>query len=166
MDTAVSKKKLGLKERYTLMTRGLGWEPSYQAIDDIFPMDSFEGIKIHDWDAWEDPFRLTMDSYWKYQAEKDRKLYAIVDAFAQSNGHLSVSDARYINTVKLFVNGLAPIEYMSHRGFAHISRQFRGVGPRVACMMQSLDELRPDPDTRDQQLQPLLQRHVGVPAPL
>ena len=142
MDIAVSKKKLGLKERYTLMTRGLGWEPSYQAIDDVFPMDSFEGIKIHDWEAWEDPFRLTMDSYWKYQAEKERKLYAIVDAFAQSNGHLSVSDARYINTVKLFVNGLAPIEYMSHRGFAHIGRQFRGVGPRVACMMQSLDELR------------------------
>src|SRR3546814_7402950 len=94
------------------------------------------------WDAWEDPFRLTMDAYWKYQAEKERKLYAIVDAFAQSNGHLTLSDARYINTVKLFVNGFAPLEYMSHRGFAHIGRQFRGVGPRVACMMQSLGEMR------------------------
>lgn len=142
MDIAVKKPKLGLKERYSLMTRGLGWEPSYQAIDDVFPMDSFEGIKIHDWDAWEDPFRLTMDAYWKYQAEKERKLYAILDAFAQGNGHLGVSDARYINTVKLFINGLAPLEYMSHRGFAHIGRQFRGVGPRVACMMQSLDEMR------------------------
>ncbi|MFM2370373.1 MAG: toluene ortho-monooxygenase subunit [Pseudomonadota bacterium] len=142
MDVAVTKKKLGLKERYALMTRGLGWEPSYQSIDDVFPMDTFEGIKIHDWDAWEDPFRLTMDAYWKYQAEKERKLYAILDAFAQGNGHLSVSDARYINTVKLFINGLAPLEYMSHRGFAHIGRQFRGVGPRVACMMQSLDEMR------------------------
>jgi phenol hydroxylase P3 protein len=139
---AKPKKKLGLKERYAVMTRGLGWEPSYQDIDDIFPMDSFEGIKIHDWDAWEDPFRLTMDSYWKYQAEKERKLYAIIDAFAQSNGHLTVSDPRYINTVKMFVNGFAPLEYMSHRGFAHIGRQFRGVGPRVACMMQSLDEMR------------------------
>lgn len=136
------KKKLGLKERYALMTRGLGWEPSYQSIDDVFPMDSFEGIKIHDWDAWEDPFRLTMDAYWKYQAEKERKLYAILDAFAQSNGHLTISDSRYLNAVKLFINGIAPLEYMSHRGFAHIGRQFRGVGPRVACMMQSLDEMR------------------------
>ncbi|KRB83911.1 phenol 2-monooxygenase [Sphingomonas sp. Root710] len=142
MDIAATKKKLGLKERYTLMTRGLGWEPTYQAIDDVFPMDTFEGIKIHDWEAWEDPFRLTMDSYWKYQAEKDRKLYAILDAFAQSNGHLTVSDARYINTTKLFACGLAPLEYMSHRGFSHVARQFRGVGPRVACMMQSLDEMR------------------------
>ena len=142
MDIAVTKKKLGLKERYALMTRGLGWEPSYQAVDDVFPMDTFEGIKIHDWEAWEDPFRLTMDAYWKYQAEKERKLYAILDAYAQSNGHLSLSDARYINAIKLFINGFAPLEYMSHRGFAHIGRQFRGVGPRVACMMQSLDELR------------------------
>lgn len=142
MDVAVNRKKPGLKERYALMTRGLGWEPSYQSVDDVFPMDTFEGIRIHDWDAWEDPFRLTMDAYWKYQAEKERKLYAILDAFAQGNGHLTVSDARYINTVKLFINGLAPLEYMSHRGFAHIGRQFRGVGPRVACMMQSLDEMR------------------------
>jgi phenol hydroxylase P3 protein len=142
MDIAVTKKKLGLKERYALMTRGLGWDPSYQDIDDVFPMDSFEGIKIHDWDAWEDPFRLTMDAYWKFQAEKERKLYAILDAYAQSNGHLSLSDASYINAIKLFINGFAPLEYMSHRGFAHIGRQFRGVGPRVACMMQSLDELR------------------------
>ena len=50
----------------------------------------------------EDPFRLTMDAYWKYQAEKERKLYAIADAFSQSNGHLSVSDARYINTSNCF----------------------------------------------------------------
>ena len=28
MDTRVNPKKLGLKERYAAMTRGLGWEPS------------------------------------------------------------------------------------------------------------------------------------------
>ena len=31
---------------------------------------------------------------------------------------------------------------MAHRGFAHAGRQFPGVGPRVACLMQSLDEIR------------------------
>ena len=29
MDTRVVKKKLGLKDRYAAMTRGLGWETSY-----------------------------------------------------------------------------------------------------------------------------------------
>ena len=68
-------KKLGLKEKYGMMTRGLGWDTTYQAMDDVFPYDQFEGIKIHDWDKWEDPFRLTMDAYWKFQGEKEKKLY-------------------------------------------------------------------------------------------
>jgi len=135
-------RKLGLKDRYRMMTRGLGWETTYQPMDAVFPFDKFEGIKIRDWDKWEDPFRLTMDAYWKYQAEKERKLYAIIDAFAQNNGHLNVSDARYVNALKLFLQGVSPLEYAAHRGFAHVGRHFRGVGPRVACQMQSIDELR------------------------
>lgn len=135
-------RKLGLKEKYAHMTRGLGWETTYQPMDAVYPHARFEGIKIHDWDRWEDPFRLTMDAYWKYQAEKERKLYAILDAFAQNNGHLGVTDARYVNAVKLFLTGVSPLEYMAHRGFAHVGRQLPGGGPRVACLMQSLDELR------------------------
>jgi phenol/toluene 2-monooxygenase (NADH) P3/A3 len=135
-------RKLGLKEKYAHMTRGLGWETTYQPMDAVYPYARFEGIKIHDWDRWEDPFRLTMDAYWKYQAEKERKLYAILDAFAQNNGHLGVTDARYVNAVKLFLTGVSPLEYMAHRGFAHVGRQLPGGGPRVACLMQSLDELR------------------------
>ena len=142
MDMQVAKKKLGLKERYAVMTRGLDWTPSYQKMEDIYPYIAYEGIKIHDWDKWEDPFRLTMDAYWKYQAEKERKLYAIIDAFAQNNGHLNVTDARYVNTVKLFISGISPLEYVAHRGFAHAGRAFPGPGPRVACLMQSLDEIR------------------------
>ena len=125
MDMKVAKKKLALKEKYRLLTRDLGWEPSYQKKDDIYPYIKYEGIKIHDWDKWEDPFRLTMDSYWKYQAEKERKFYAIIDAHAQNNGHLNVTDARYINTIKLFISGISPLEYVAHRGFAHACRAFQ-----------------------------------------
>ena len=38
-------KKLGLKERYSLLTRGLDWETSYQPMDEVFPYDKYEGIK-------------------------------------------------------------------------------------------------------------------------
>jgi phenol hydroxylase P3 protein len=134
-------KRLNLKERYKLMTR-LGWDTTYQPMDKVFPYDSYEGIKVKDWDAWEDPFRMTMDSYWKYQGEKEKKLYAIIDAFAQNNGHLNLSDARYLNALKLFIQGVTPLEYQAHRGFAHNGRHLRGEGPRVACQMQSLDEIR------------------------
>ncbi|ALK97917.1 phenol 2-monooxygenase [Massilia sp. WF1] len=142
MDMKATAKKLGLKERYACMTRGLDWETSYQPMDKVYPFDKFEGIRIHDWDKWEDPFRLTMDAYWKYQGEKEKKLYAVIDAFAQNNGHLNVTDARYLNAVKLFIQAVSPLEYMAHRGFAHVGRQFRGAGARVACQMQAVDELR------------------------
>lgn len=142
MTVTQPRKSLGLKEKYAHMTRGLDWTPTYQPMEKVFPQVSYEGIKIHDWDQWQDPFRLTMDAYWKYQAEKERKLYAILDAFAQNNGHLGVTDARYVNAIKLFLQGISPGEYMAHRGFARVGREFPGVGPRVACQMQAIDEIR------------------------
>jgi phenol hydroxylase P3 protein len=142
MDAPVKKKKLGLKDRYAAMTRGLHWDTTYQPMDKVFPYDKYEGIKIHDWDKWEDPFRLTMDAYWKYQGEKDKKLYAVIDSFAQNNGQLGVTDARYINALKIFIQGVTPLEYYAHRGFQHVGRQFTGAGARVAAQMQAIDELR------------------------
>ncbi len=135
-------RKLSLKENYALLTRGLGWETTYQKKEDVFRNIDFEGIKIHDWDKWEDPFRLTMDAYWKYQGEKERKLYAIIDAFQQGNGQFNVTDARYVQALKIFLNGVVGLEYASHRGFNMLGREFPGVGPRIAAQMQSIDELR------------------------
>ncbi|MBD3654950.1 YHS domain-containing protein [Marinobacter sp.] len=142
MDTPVNKKKLSLKEKYSYLTRDLAWEPSYQKKEDLFPYASYEGIKVHDWEKWEDPFRLTMDAYWKYQAEKERKFYAIIDAFAQNNGHLKITDARYLSALKIFLQAISPGEYAAHKGFARAGREFPGVGPQVACQMQAIDEIR------------------------
>ena len=134
-------RRLSLAERYKLMTR-MGWEPTYQPPEKVFPHAHYEGIKVKNWDDWEDPFRMMMDAYWKYQGEKEKKLYAIMEAFAQNNGHLNISDARYVNALKLFLQGVTPLEYQAHRGFARQARQFPGEGASVACHMQSLDELR------------------------
>lgn len=138
----MTAKKLNMKDKYRILTRDLDWDFSYVDKKEVFPFEEFEGIKITDWDKWEDPFRLTLDTYWKYQAEKEKKLYAIFDAFAQNNGQQNVSDGRYVNALKLFLTGVSPLEYQAYSGFAHVGRQFSGVGARVACQMQSLDELR------------------------
>ena len=123
----MAARKLSLKQKYGHFTRGLDWEPSYQKKEDIYPFAEYEGIKIHDWGAWEDPFKLTMDAYWKFQAEKERKLYAVIDSMAQNNGQLGITDARYLNAVKIFIQGVTPLP---------------GAGLRVAAQMQSIDELR------------------------
>jgi phenol hydroxylase P3 protein len=65
MDKRVEKNKHTLHDRYTAMTHDLHWETTYQPMDKVFPHDKYEGIKIHDWDKWQDPFRLTSDAYWK-----------------------------------------------------------------------------------------------------
>jgi phenol hydroxylase P3 protein len=101
-------RKLSMKQRYEALTRDLDWEPSYVPQSEMFPYTTFEGITIHDWSTWEDPFRLTVDAYCKYQAEKDKRLYAVLDGFAQGQGHLSLTDASYLNAMKLFLQGVAP----------------------------------------------------------
>jgi len=139
---AQKTRKLPLKERYALLTRDLDWEPSYVSKEQLFPYTSYEGIKIHDWDGWQDPFRLTVDAYYKYQAEKDKRLYAVLDSFAQSQGHLGLSDASYLNAIKLFIQGVTPLEYAAHRHFAYLARYLEGPAPRFAALCQSIDELR------------------------
>lgn len=134
--------KMSMKARYSALTRDLSWEPSYVSEQEVFPHTTFEGIKIHDWSKWEDPFRLTVDAYYKYQTEKDKRLYAVLDGFAQSQGHLSLSEARYVNAMKIFLQGVTPLEYAAHRHFAYLARQLNGAGPRFAALCQSIDELR------------------------
>lgn len=87
-------KKLSMKARYGALTRDLDWAPGYVSEEEMYPPHtSYEGIKIHDWSKWDDPFRLTVDAYYRYQAEKDKRLYSVLDGFAQSQGHLTLSEA-------------------------------------------------------------------------
>ncbi|QDF28732.1 YHS domain-containing protein [Halarcobacter anaerophilus] len=139
--TSPRKKRLSKKQSYEYMTR-LGWDTTYQDEKKVHPYLEYEGIKIHDWDAWEDPFRMTMESYWKLQAEKDKKLYSIIDAFAQNNGQKNITDARYVNALKIFLTAVTPIEHNVVSGFANVARQFKGEGATIACQMQAIDELR------------------------
>ncbi|MFN8079982.1 MAG: YHS domain-containing protein [Kineosporiaceae bacterium] len=135
-------RKLSMKQRYAALTHDLDWDFSYVPQEEAFPYTSFEGIKIHDWSKWEDPFRLTVDAYMKYQAEKDKRLYAVLDSFAQGQGHLSLADAKYMNAMKLFLQGVTPLEYQAHRHFSYLARFLEGPGPRFAALCQSQDELR------------------------
>ena len=66
----------------------------------------------------------------------------MLDGFAQSQGHLSLTDARYLNAMKLFLQGVTPLEYEAHRNFAYLARHLNGAGARFAALCQSIDEMR------------------------
>jgi phenol/toluene 2-monooxygenase (NADH) P3/A3 len=142
MDKRVEKKRLSHRERYDAMTHDLHWETTYQPMDKVFTLDKYEGLRVHDWQQWQDPLHLTMDSFWKSQGEKDKKIYAVIEAFAQNNGHLGVSDARYLNAIKVLLQVFAPVKYQLHRSLAQASRQLRGDAVRIAHQMQGADNLR------------------------
>ena len=84
--------KMSMKQRYSALTRGLSWDPTYVTEKEVFPYTEFEGIKIHDWSKWEDPFRLTVDAYTKYQAEKDKRLYAPAPPVSAASSRCRVSN--------------------------------------------------------------------------
>jgi len=142
MDKRVEKKKLDIAKRYAAMTNDLHWETSYQPMEKVYPFARYEGIRVHDWDKWSDPFHMTTDVWWHQQGEKERRLYAVMDAFAQNNGQIGVSDARYINAIKLIVQTFSPLKYTLHRAFANAARNLPGDALRIATQFQAAEELR------------------------
>ncbi|EPJ76113.1 methane/phenol/toluene hydroxylase [Pseudomonas sp. CFT9] len=48
----------------------------------------------------------------------------------------------HVDTPKLFLAGVSPLEYGAFQGYSRAGRQFSGAGARVACQMQAIDELR------------------------
>ena len=142
MDKRVEKKKLDLTSRYQALTHDLQWSTSYQPMDKVFPYARYEGIRVHDWSQWQDPFKMTLDVWWRQQSEKERRLYAVLDAFAQNNGQIGVSDARYVNAVKLMLQVFSPLKYALHRALAHSARNLPGDAVRSAVQMQATEQLR------------------------
>ena len=67
MDKRVEKKKLDLTSRYNALTQDLQWNTSYQPMDKVFPYARYEGIRVHDWAQWQDPFKMTLDVWWRQQ---------------------------------------------------------------------------------------------------
>ena len=97
MDTTVKQPAMNRNQRMQALTRDLAWQ--VRQPDAVFPARSLEGIRIHDWSALRQPLQPTLEKYWKLQGDKDKRLYAITDAFAQNNGQLGLSDARYANAI-------------------------------------------------------------------
>ena len=142
MDKRVERKKPGIASRYAAMTNDLNWSSSYQPTEKVFPFARYEGIRVHDWSQWHDAFHMTLDVWWRQQGEKDKRLYAVMDAFAQNNGQLGVSDARYINAVKLLLQSFTQMNYTLHRGLAHAARNLPGDALRIAVQLQAAEALR------------------------
>ncbi|MCM0044016.1 MAG: YHS domain-containing protein [Burkholderiaceae bacterium] len=142
MDKRVERQKPDIARRYAAMTHDLQWDTSYQPVEKIFPFARYEGLRVHDWKQWEDAFHMTLDVWWRQQGEKEKRLYAVMDAYAQNNGQLGVSDARYVNMVKLLLQSFGQLNATLHRALAHAARNLPGDALRIAVQLQAAETLR------------------------
>ncbi len=124
------------------MVSGLSWDSVQRNLAGVFPYRFDEGLRVHSWEAFRPPLQTTLGDYWSLQNEKDRRLYSLIEAFAQNNGQLGIGDARYVNVLKIILQAFTPLKYSLHRSFAHLGRQMPGDAARIACQLQSLDNLR------------------------
>ncbi|HBI02659.1 MAG TPA: phenol 2-monooxygenase [Paenibacillaceae bacterium] len=138
----MAKKKRGLKEEYNLLTRDLDWDPTFVTREEMYPYTDFEGIKIHNWNNLEDPFRVTVESYVRIQGEKERKFHAIRENIDLLQGQLDMTDARWLEAMKIFSSVALNGEYNAHRLFQFIARHVPSPAIRFAAITQSVDELR------------------------
>ena len=83
-----------------------------------------------------------MDAYWKYQAEKERKLYAMLDAFNQNNGHLNVTDAPLRQHRQAVHQRHQPARVRCPPRLRPRRPPVPGPGRASPALMQSLDEIR------------------------
>ena len=78
------------------LTRGLAWDPTYVTHEQLYPYTRFEGIKIHDWDEWEDPFRLTVDAYCEVSGGKGQAALRGAGLLRAGAGSPAATDARVL----------------------------------------------------------------------
>lgn len=136
MDQIVKPGALNLSQRHQAFSQDLAW-PNAVAKD-----GAHSDLVIKDWSGCPIPQRVEQGSYWALQSEKEKRFYAVIDAFAQNNGQLGVTDARYVNLIKLMLQAFAPIEYAGHRSFARVARDLTAPVVQFAATVQSADHLR------------------------
>ena len=108
--------------------------------EEMFPYTTFEGIKIHDWSKWEDPFRLTVDAYQVLRRRRTAACTPCSTASRRARDTLSLTDASYLNAMKLFLQGVSPLEYQ-RTATAYLAGTSTA-WPAVRVLCQSLDEIR------------------------
>ena len=131
-----------MKQRYEALTRDLDWEPSRLPGTRCSPTSSSRASRSTTGASGRTPSASRSTPTAKYQAEKDKRLYAVLDGFAQGQGHLSLTDASYLNAMKLFLQASRRTSTNAHRNFAYLARHLGGPGPRFAALCQSIDEMR------------------------
>ncbi|MFC3228464.1 hypothetical protein ACFOGJ_14565 [Marinibaculum pumilum] len=129
---------------YRETSRGLYWEPSYVPKEGIYPQryaPQASRIHVHNWDQWEDPFRMFYREYVRIQAKKETSYHAIADANQRFEAAKRI-DRRWVEGMKLYMAALAQSENFSANLMTRMARFIPMPSFSQAAMYQAMDEMR------------------------
>ena len=139
MDQVVKPSALNKIQRQQALSQDLAWSSEGAA---AVQASAHSDLVIKSWSGFPIPQRVDQGAYWTLQSEKEKRFYAIIDAFAQNNGQLGITDARFVNLIKLMLLAFAPIEYAGHRSLSRVARELTAPAVQFTAGIQSADNLR------------------------
>jgi toluene monooxygenase system protein A len=125
------------------IARDTNWTPGYASEQEIFPdeMSDAFGLTLDQWNAYDEPFKVTYREYVAVQSKKDIGAYSVKAALARSNFYDS-ADKGWQSILKMHYGAVCLLEYNAVLAEAKMARFAKAPGMRNMATFGSLDELR------------------------
>ena len=133
---------LDRSEWYNL-ARATNWTPRYVTEEDLFPTEMSDrfGLSLEQWEAYDEPFKISYREYVDVQSKKDADAYSVRAALARSNFY-DQADPGWQSILKLHFGALCLAEYSAVPGEAKMVRFGKAPGMRNMATFGTLDEIR------------------------
>ena len=125
------------------IARTTNWTPLHASEQDIFPdpMSDEFGLSCDQWEAYDEPYKISYREYVKVQESKDTDTYSVRSALARSN-YYDQADPGWRSILKLHFGNLCLPEYTAMVGEAKMARFGKAPGWRNMATLGCLDEIR------------------------
>jgi toluene monooxygenase system protein A len=125
------------------IARDTNWSPSYVTVEDLFPdeMSDAFGLTLDQWNAYDEPFKISYREYVQVQSRKDSDAYSVKAALARSNFY-DQAHPGWQSILKMHFGALVLLEYNAVIAEAKMARFAKAPGWRNMATFGSMDELR------------------------
>ncbi len=125
------------------IARDTNWTPTYATEEEIFPdeMSDAFGLTIEQWEAYDEPFKISYREYVAVQGKKDADAYSVKAALARADFY-DKAEPGWKSILKMHYGAVCLLEYIAVIAEAKMARFSKAPGMRNMATFGTLDELR------------------------
>lgn len=125
------------------IARDTNWTPVSITEDELFPpeMSDAFGLPMKEWEAYDEPYKVSYREYVGIQREKDSGAYSVKAALQRSK-YYETADPAYLSLLKMHYGMMAVNEYQTAFAMARMARFGKAPGMRNMATFGVLDECR------------------------